>query len=213
MVHLDIAFGDCVSVGGLKYVLIFVDRATRYNWCFGLKLLQHEDIIVAFLAFRSEAGRLATQFRCNCDKKLFGSHICSFLHLKRSSIIASPAGRQSANGLVESHWKIMVHMSPAYLTEKQMPRTFWYFAVKHSARIMNMIPGTYRGHLASPFMLVHGVCPDQRTWLPIFSLCYFHHDKDSDASRSKHQAHTLDGIVIGCSSTSNAILVYNPRNQ
>jgi hypothetical protein len=107
----------------------------------------------------------------------------------------------------------MVHMSRAYLTEKQMLHTFWYFAVKHSARMMNMIPGTYLGHLASPFMLVHGVCPDQRTWLPIFSLCYFHHDNDSDASRSKHQAHTLDGIVVGRSSTSNAILVYNPRNQ
>jgi len=39
IVHVDIAFGDCVSVGGYKYTLIFVDRATRYNWCFGLKSL------------------------------------------------------------------------------------------------------------------------------------------------------------------------------
>ena len=92
-------------------------------------------------------------------------------------------------------------------------RDSWYFAVKHSAWMMNMIPGTYWGQLASPFMLVHGVRPDQRTWLPIFSLCYFHHDKDSDASCSKHQAHTLDGIVIGRSSTSNAILIYNPSTQ
>jgi hypothetical protein len=107
----------------------------------------------------------------------------------------------------------MVHMSRAYLTEKQMPRTFWYFAVKHSARMMNMIPGKYCNKLASSFMLVHGKCPDTRTWLPLFFLCYFHHNKDSDASRSKHQAHTMDGIVVGHSSTSNAILVYNPQNQ
>ena len=121
VVHLDIAFGDCMSVGSFKYTLIFVDRATRYNWCFGLKSLQHDDIITAFLAFWSKAGSLAKQFCCDCDEKLFGSHIHSFLHLKRSSIIASPAGWHSANGLVESHWKIMVHMSRAYLTEKQMP--------------------------------------------------------------------------------------------
>ncbi len=44
-------------------------------------------------------------------------------------------------------------------------------------------------------------------------MCYFHHKKDSDASRSKHQAHTLDGIVIGWLSTSNTILFTNPRNQ
>ena len=79
--------------------------------------------------------------------------------------------------------------------------------------MMNMIPGRYKNKLASAFMLVHGVRPDQRTWLPIFSLCYFHHEKDSDASRSKNQAHTLDSIINGRSPTSNAILVYNPQNQ
>ncbi len=109
----------------------------------------------------------------------------------------------------------MVHMSRAYLTEKQMPRKFWlwYFAIKHSARMMNMIPGKYKDKLASPFMLAHGVRPDPRTWLPIFLLCYFHHKKDSNASRSKKQAHTLNGIIIGRSLTSNALLIYNPHNQ
>ena len=133
IVHIDIAFGDCMSVGGCKYAIIFVDRATRFNWCFGLKLLHHNDILLVLLAFRAEAGNLARQFQCDCNERLFGSHIRSFLHLERSSIISSPAGCQSSNGLVESHWKIMVHMSRAYLTEKQMPRTFWYFAIKHAA--------------------------------------------------------------------------------
>jgi hypothetical protein len=213
VVHLNIAFGDCMSVGGFKYALIFVDRATRYNWCFGMKSLHHNDIIVAFLTFWSEAGSLAKQFCCDCNEKLPGSHIRSFLHLEQSTIIASPAGCHSANGLVESHWKIMVHISRAYLTEKQMPHTFWYFAIKHSASMMNMIPAKYKGKLASPFMLVHGVCPNPRTWLPLFSLCYFHHNKDSDASHSKNQAHTLDGIVFGRSSTLNALLIYKPCNQ
>ena len=44
-------------------------------------------------------------------------------------------------------------------------------------------------------------------------MCYFHHEKDSNASHSKLQAHTMDGIVLGRSPTSNAILVSNPRNQ
>jgi hypothetical protein len=36
-VHMDIAFGGCLSVGGFRYALILVDRATRYNWTFGLQ--------------------------------------------------------------------------------------------------------------------------------------------------------------------------------
>jgi hypothetical protein len=78
---------------------------------------------------------------------------------------------------------------------------------------MNAIPGTYLGHLASPFLLIHGVGHDKWTWIPLFSLCYFHHKKDSDQQRSHHQAHTMDGLVIGRSPTLNALLVYNPRNK
>ncbi len=143
IIHLDIAFGDCASVGGFKYALIFMDQAPQCNWCFGLKSLQYDEILAAFLAFWSEAGGLATQFQCNWDENLDGNNVQSFLHLNHSSISASPEGWQSSNGLVESHWKIIVHMSWAYLTKKQMPCSFRYYAVKHSAHMMNMIPGKY----------------------------------------------------------------------
>jgi hypothetical protein len=62
IVHVDIAFGNCVSVGGFKFALIFVDRAPRYNWTFGLKSLQHCDVHAACLAFRDKAGAFARQF-------------------------------------------------------------------------------------------------------------------------------------------------------
>ncbi len=107
----------------------------------------------------------------------------------------------------------MVHMSRAYLMEKQMPRSFWYFAICRAASMMNVIPGKYNGKLTSPFTFLHGERPDQRAWLPIFSLCYFHHENNSDASCSKNQAHTLDSIIVGRDPTSTAILVYNPCNQ
>ncbi len=58
-------------------------------------------------------------------------------------------------------------MSRAYLTEKQMPRLFWFFSIVHSARMMNAIPGKLHGKLASPFLLVHGVGQDKRTWFPL----------------------------------------------
>jgi hypothetical protein len=107
----------------------------------------------------------------------------------------------------------MVHMAWAYLTEKQMPRSFWFFAIMHAACMMNAIPGKVDGRLASPFLLVHGVGHTKCIWTPLFSLCYFHHTKDEDLSCSKHQAHTMDGIIVGRSPTSNALLVYNPHTK
>jgi hypothetical protein len=62
IVHVGIAFGNCISIGSYKFALVFVDQASRYNWTFGLKSLQHGNIQSAFLAFCAKAGSLAHQF-------------------------------------------------------------------------------------------------------------------------------------------------------
>jgi hypothetical protein len=196
-VHMDIAFGDCLSVGGFRYALILVDHATRYNWAFGLRNFLLDAILSAIWLFQAAADSLVMCFYCNCNHKLFGIAISKYLIDNQSKVVAAPAERQSSNGLVKLHWKTMVHMACAYLTKKQMPWTFWFYAIVHLARMMNAIPGTYSDHLASPFLLVYGVDHDERTWIPLFSLCYFHHKKDSDQQHSHHQPHTMDGIVIG----------------
>jgi hypothetical protein len=150
-VHMDIVFGDCVSVGGYCYALILVDHATRYNWAFSLKTLSSSCILLALRLFRAAAGSLACCFYCDCDPKLFGTAISEYLINTQSKVVAALAKCQSSNGLVESHWKIMVHVARAYLIEKQMPRAFWFYAIIHAARMMNAIPGKIHGHLASPF--------------------------------------------------------------
>jgi hypothetical protein len=59
-VHMDIAFGDCISIGSFCYALILVDRATWYNWSFGLKDLTSASIILvlALCLFKASAGSL-----------------------------------------------------------------------------------------------------------------------------------------------------------
>jgi hypothetical protein len=94
-----------------------------------------------------------------------------------------------------------------------MTLTFWFYAITHTARMMNTIPGKWKDCLVLPFMLVHGVGHNVRTWTPLFLICYFHHQKDGNNTRSKHMAQTLDGVIVGCSPTSNALLVYNPCNR
>ncbi len=116
-VHMNIAFGDCVSVGGYHFALILVDRATRYNWAFGLKTLSSSCILLALQLFRAAAGSLAHCFYCDCNPKFFGMAISDYLINNQSKVVAAPAKCQSSNGLIESHWKIMVHMARGYLTE------------------------------------------------------------------------------------------------
>jgi hypothetical protein len=109
-VHMDIAFGDCISVGGYRFALILVDCATRYNWAFGSKTLSSNCILSALCLFRAAAGSLACCFYCDCDPKLFGRAISDYLADNSSKVVAAPARCQSSNCLVESHWKVMVHI-------------------------------------------------------------------------------------------------------
>jgi hypothetical protein len=53
---MDIAFGDCLLVGGYHYALILVDRAMHYNWMFGLKSLSSKCILSAPRLFKAAAG-------------------------------------------------------------------------------------------------------------------------------------------------------------
>jgi hypothetical protein len=135
---------------------------------------------------------------------------CLVRQSHKSKVVAAPAKPQLSNGLVESHWKTMVHMAWAYLAEKQMPHNFWFHAISHAAWMMNAIPGKYKNCLALLSLLIHGVGHDDISWIPLFSMCCFHHEKDSDDTWSQYMAHTLDGVIVGCSPTSNAIMVYNP---
>ena len=63
IVHVNIALGECVSVGSFQYSLMFVDQATHYNWVFGLKDLPSASILVAFHLFHTNAGSYAWCFR------------------------------------------------------------------------------------------------------------------------------------------------------
>ena len=79
--------------------------------------------------------------------------------------------------------------------------------------MMNHIPARFRKKLATLFLLVRRTQADCRSWLSLFSVGYFYHNKDGDVTRSHNQAHTMDNVIIGCSPNSNAALFYNPRNK
>ena len=80
----------------------------------------------------------------------------------------------------------------------------------HAAMMLNQVPGRLGFKLTTPFELVHNSKPDSNTWFELFSISYFNHDTDNDESRSKLQAHTLDGIAVGRDDRSNSIIFYNP---
>lgn len=111
-VHMDIVFGDCLSLGKNK-------------------------IISCFVQFQVVAGGNPKTYHSYFDQKLISGKARRWILESKSRIIAAPANRQSSNGLVECTWQSIVRMARAYITEKQVGREFWYFAIKHTAHMIN----------------------------------------------------------------------------
>ena len=101
VVHGDLAYGDCTSVGGVRYALLLVDRSTRFSLCYGLKSLIQEEILQGFVKFQLTFGSLPRRLYTDFDHRLLSGQIEKFLNQHGTNILGAPASRQYQNGLVE----------------------------------------------------------------------------------------------------------------
>ena len=82
------------------------------------------------------------------------------------------AERQNQNGLVERNWCSIVRMAIAWLTDSQLPSSFWWHAVKRACEVSNYLPIKANDKITTPFYLTHHKLPDLRTLFPMFSVAY-----------------------------------------
>jgi hypothetical protein len=179
---------------------------------YGLQTVSSSKIIHALDAFKADAGAYPKKFLANFDQKLVGGAALCYIS-KYSKIIAALACCQWSNELVEETWKTILRMARAYITEMQVSREFWYFAIRHSTIMLNQIPGCLGRRLTTPFKLVHDAKPDSSTWFEVFSVGYFDHPVENNATKSKLEVQTLAGIAVGRDEKSNTIKFYNPLTK
>ena len=73
-VHMDIVYGDCLSLGGFRYALILVDVATRYCWIYGLTSLTSTHIISELESFLRQCERCPHEVLHGFRQKTHGWH-------------------------------------------------------------------------------------------------------------------------------------------
>jgi len=174
VVHCDINFGDCKSVdNGALYCLTLVDRATRHSWIYPLKSLHHDSLKSTFQQWLIDCGGCPSRLYSDFDQKILDGPTASFLQDKNIILRGAPTGRQNKNGLVECARETATNMARAFITDMQMPKNFWYWALRQSIQVMNYIPCTVSGISTTPHELVYGVKPDLRVLFRLFSTGYF----------------------------------------
>ena len=75
-------------------------------------------------------------------------------------------------------------MARVYITDKQVGREFWYYAISHAALMINQVPGRLGRKLTTPFELVHGAKPNSKIWFELFAIGYWKQSKYNAELRS-----------------------------
>lgn len=126
VLHADLYYGDCSSIGGIRYVLMLVDRATRFTYAIGIKSLVQEDIIKGLMKFKLDMGGLPQRLYTDFDHRLLSGKTEIYLNQNDCQVLGSPANRQHRSGLVERSWQTIMNMACSYLHTRQMPRVYWW---------------------------------------------------------------------------------------
>ena len=149
----------------------------------------------------------------NFDKKIMAGAVEEWLIDEECKVEPAPANRQDKNGLCERTWRTVVAMARSFITDMQMPRKFWYWAIRHSVQVHNYMPCKVEGKLTSPFELAHGTKPDYRILCRLFATTYFKHESDGERTRDGIESKSMQGILLGRSPKSNGYIVYCPHTK
>ena len=147
--HMDIGYGPTTSVGGFRYTLLLVDKATRYKKMYPLTNLK-TSVLQAMKKFIAEVGVKPTLLRTDFDHKLLGGDVANYLLNEKIRVEGAPPKRQHQNGLVERNWRSIVTMARNWLRSSMLPAKYWWFALKRAVEISNIMPTKYGSNIATP---------------------------------------------------------------
>ena len=210
--HMDIGYGPCTSIGGIKYTLLLIDKRTKFKLVYGLTNLT-TSLLAAMKQFKLECGTPPKLIRTDFDNKLMSGAVKSFLTDKNIKIEAAPPYRQHQNGLVERHWQTIIAMARNWLTHAMLPTKYWFFAVRRAVEVANLFPIAIDDKLTTPFEAVYNIKPDYRTLIPLFAIAHIKQHRQEGKDLTSWTSKSLKCILVGTCSKSNGLLFYHPPSK
>ena len=101
VVHMDIAYGDTVAPGGIKFTMAIVNQKPRYNFVFPLTNCRSSTIIETLQKLQVCAGKLPKILYTDFDPKLLSQKITTWYNTHNGMILVAPPEQHHQNGLVE----------------------------------------------------------------------------------------------------------------
>jgi transposase InsO family protein len=209
LIHSDVCGPLPISIGGMRFFIVFCDDNTRKVWIYFMrtkgeayakfrefKALVELQTGLKIKVFRSDGGGEFTSFEFEGFLKS-----CGIIHEK-----TAPYSPQQ-NGLAEILNRIIVERGRCMLHESNLSAGFWIFAFICAVYLMNRSPVT-RLTDSTPEEAWSGIKPDVAALRPFGCPAYVHIPK---AKRTKLSFKTKKCVMIGYEPGTKAYQLWDPQ--
>lgn len=203
LIHSDVAYLECESIGRNKYYISFIDDYSSFSWVFPFRskaqvpkiiINFHKSVKIQYNAnikcFRSDRG---TEYTNQTVQDYFAEN--GIKH--ETSAPATPM----QNGKSEVFNRVMGNGIRTLLVDSGLPKSLWGEALANVNYVRNRTPTSSNENFKTPFELLFGKLPDFNR-LKIFGSIAFVLDKRVNKKKLDPKANPC--IFVGYSYSSKA---------
>ena len=155
-------FINCPSREGFRYVVTFVDHATKMLWSYPMKKRsEFSKVFLDLIDVKLHALEVKIKhYHADGGKELISNTVISKLQKEGSRYTWTPADTPELNSTSERKWRTLGEMCLSMLLRSGLPTDFWWDAYEAATYIAIRLPTkTVKGYL-TPYECVHGEIPD-----------------------------------------------------
>ena len=198
----------------MKYVLTFIDQATRYSWIYLLPSKHSNLIVEKFKAWQSIVEKNSNTkvkiLRTNQGKE-YTAAMTKYLRNQGIKYEITSPYSSSLNGIVERLNRTLFDMVRPILITSSLPTSFWAEAIDTANKIWNRLPTKIFGDI-SPHEKYFNFKPTIKHLQPFRCIAYVKILTPLIPKGNKTAPRSIEGCLIGY--IGNSIYrVWNPQKQ
>ena len=212
-VSTDLVDMGVLSHDGYRYIICFVDRATRFLHIDLLKDKSPEGVMAALKKYQNtysaylQNGHIK-RWHCDNGGEFTSDDLnafCEEFAIKRSFSV--PYAPQQ-NAQAERIWGVLLRRMRTMMAQFDVPDTFWTECATQAALIHNILPSKSMTGFISPHQALHGTLPDASMLRVWGCKCYVKlepHDRPNKLAPT-----AVNAIHLGVDPQRNGFRVYIP---
>ena len=162
-ISVDIAvFVNCESREGYKYVVCFVDHATKYSWVYPMKTRdEYIEKLRHLIETELHSHRAKIKhYHADGGAELISKQVLALMKREGARYTWNPADTPELNATSERNFRTLGERCLSMLLRAGLPVDFWWDAYKTSNYLTVRLPTKTAHGYITPFEGVYGEVPD-----------------------------------------------------